>query len=72
MEVAGTEQALRVAKIIKEDGDGYWRRVEIWADDPDAELGHKTLPDDIKRQLHELQVQFRGLGAGRSVVCWRE
>lgn len=72
MEVAGTEQALRVAHIIKEDGDGYWRRVEIWADDPDAELGHKTLPGNVKKQLHELQVQFRGAGAGRSVVCWRD
>ena len=61
MEVAGMEQAGRVARIVR--GREGWGRIEVWRDFPDGEVGGEgELGDDIV---------LRGVGEGRSVVCWR-
>lgn len=63
MEVAGTGQAGRVARMVR--GRRGWGEVEIWRDFPEGvvgEGGEGKVGEDIV---------FRGVGEGRSVVCWR-
>ena len=63
MEVAGTEQAGRVARIVR--GRKGWRKIEVWRDFPDGVVG-----EGGEGELGE-EIVLRGVGEGRSVVCWR-
>lgn len=77
MEVAGTEQAGRVARMVRGRG---WGRVEVWRDFPDGVAGEGVegiIGGDGGRgviggegELGE-EIVLRGVGEGRSVVCWR-
>lgn len=75
LEVAGTEQAVRVAKMVLQQGEyegGLWEKCEIWGDEPDAtEGGVEDLSAEEKREMEELGVGFRGAGMGRSVFFRR-
>lgn len=62
VEVAHLEQALRVARIVQDDGT--FDRIEIWRDEPHAP--HTELHID-----HDFEFKIRGTGNGRSVVCWK-
>lgn len=79
MEVAGTEQAERVARIARGRG---WGKVEIWRDFPDGVVGDRgegRIGGDegiggrgvigVEGELEG--IMLRGVGEGRSVVCWR-
>lgn len=63
MEVAGTEQAGKVARIVR--GRKGWRKIEVWRDFPDGVVG-----EEGEGELGE-EIVVRGVGEGRSVVCWR-
>lgn len=82
MEVAGTEQAGRVARMVRGRGRG-WGRVEVWRDFPDGVAGEGVegrIGGDERiggrgviegeGELGE-EIVLRGVGEGRSVVCWR-
>jgi len=67
MEVADTEQALRVCKVALDMS--FWKRVEVWRDWPDQDVGS----DEQKNAtLGRHQVTFKGSGHGRAVVCWKD
>jgi HemK-like putative methylase len=68
MEVAGTEQAVRVARFVRENARGWWKRIEIWQDVPD---GTEILEGE-EEKAEDVGFTFRGTGPGRSVVCWRD
>jgi methylase of polypeptide subunit release factors len=65
MEVAGTEQALRVAQIAL--NMGFWKSVEVWRDWP----GHTDEFEELTNEITvgEHMVTFKGAGHGRAVVC---
>jgi len=67
MEVAGTEQAVRVARFVRENAKGWWGRIEIWQDVPD---GREVLEGE--EEAEDVGFTFRGTGPGRSVACWRD
>lgn len=80
MEAAGTEQAGRVASMVRGRG---WERVEVWRDFPnsvDSGAGEERIRADeeilgggVVGGEGELggETVLRGVGEGRSVVCWR-
>lgn len=86
VEVAGTDQAVRVAKEVMKWGPpceccpvydddlapGDWKYGEIWGDDPDAVEG---CVEDItaaeKTEVANLPVKLKGAGMGRSVFFSR-
>lgn len=66
LEVAGLQQALRVAALAKKDGS--WMGVEIWRDWPDLKGSGSA---DEARSVSEAEgVLVRGQGHGRAVICW--
>lgn len=86
VEVAGTEQAVRVAREVMTWGPpceccphydddlapGEWKYAEIWGDDPNALEG---CVEDItaaeKMEMAALHVKLKGVGMGRSVFFSR-
>jgi hypothetical protein len=69
-EVADTEQALRVAKLAVEMK--CWKSIEIWRDWPDqTPRSNKLSKEEEHAKVGQRHVTFRGIGHGRSVVCWR-
>ena len=70
VEVAGTEQAVRVVKGIDEEGDGHWDGCQLWHDDWDGRYWDEAVSDG-KDRVGELGVRHLGTGHGRAVVCWR-
>jgi methylase of polypeptide subunit release factors len=65
MEVAGTEQALRIAQIAS--NMRLWKSVEVWRDWP----GHV---DEFAEPINDIimgehVITFKGAGHGRAVVC---
>lgn len=85
LEVGSTEQACRVAQQVIDRsksmyGDGfmmapssYWEVVEIWGDEPDAEVEEVLGVDKEEREELEetFGVKFRGKGVGRSIYFRR-
>jgi methylase of polypeptide subunit release factors len=77
MEVAGTEQAGRVARMVRERTG--WRKIEIWRDFPNGVAaeedvgGHEGIGGRgvIGEGALGEEIVLRGVGEGRSVVCWR-
>lgn len=61
MEVAGCSQAQRVVEMVGRRKE--WGRVEVWRDFLGAEEGVEDVTGD--------GILWRGVGDGRSVVCWR-
>ena len=70
VEVAGTEQAVRVVKDIYGEGNGYWDGCEVWYDDWDGRRPDQGVSDG-KDAARGLGVRHLGAGHGRAVVCWR-
>ncbi|KFY29114.1 hypothetical protein V493_02534 [Pseudogymnoascus sp. VKM F-4281 (FW-2241)] len=82
MEVAGTEQAGRVARMVRKRE--AWGKVEVWRDFPDgvvvADEGEGIVGGDEgnggrgviggEREWGE-EILIRGVGEGRSVICSR-
>lgn len=86
VEVAGTDQALRVAREVMKwmppseycpyhDEDlvpDEWRYGEIWGDDPDAVEGCvEDITPAEKTEMAKLPVHLKGAGKGRSVFVSR-
>lgn len=69
MEVAGTEQAERVTRMVK--GRRKWGKVEIWRDFPKGAVSEGGEGRSGGEGKVGEDVVFRGVGEGRSVVCWR-
>jgi len=63
-EVADMEQACRVAAMA----DKHWATVEIWRDDPGANVGETEYAD--VEHGNQQKVRVRGKGNGRSVVAY--
>ncbi|MCJ1400649.1 hypothetical protein MMC11_003857 [Xylographa trunciseda] len=63
LEVAGTEQAMRVIQGIYKGEDGYWDGCEVWHDDWDGRRSDEG--------AEGLRLRHLGTGHGRAVVCWR-
>jgi methylase of polypeptide subunit release factors len=63
-EVADMEQACRVAAMA----DNHWATVEIWRDDPGANVGETEYADVGHGERQ--RVRIRGQGNGRSVVAY--
>lgn len=81
-EVAGTEQAIRVATDVmhwtgpcwccpwggSELVPGNWKYGEIWGDDPEAVDGClEGLTADERKKMRALRVRLKGAGVGRSL-----
>lgn len=86
VEVAGTDQAVRVAREVMKWGPpcgdcphhddglapGEWKYGEIWGDDPDAMEGCvEDISDAEKMEMENLPVKLKGAGMGRSVLFSR-
>lgn len=86
VEVAGTDQAVRVAREVMKWGPrgeycpiygddlapGEWKYGEIWGDDPDAMEGClEDITDTEKMEMANLPVKLKGAGVGRSVFFSR-
>ncbi|CAK1361197.1 Release factor glutamine methyltransferase [Cercospora beticola] len=63
-EVADLTQAQRVAAMAARQGT--WARVEIWRDEPTAEVVSESV------QIDRHNIAMRGAGHGRSVVAYRD
>ncbi|MCJ1435129.1 hypothetical protein MMC27_004499 [Xylographa pallens] len=70
VEVAGTEQAVRVVEDIHGEGLGYWDGCEVWHDDWDGRRSDQG-GSDGNNGAGGLGVRHLGAGHGRAVVCWR-
>lgn len=67
VEVADMEQAIRVAGMVLEKGNGGWEGCEIWRDWPAG--GGERGGEEVEVQGEKVGV--RGEGNGRAVLAWR-
>ncbi|MCJ1393041.1 hypothetical protein MMC18_005913 [Xylographa bjoerkii] len=70
LEVAGTEQAMRVVEGIVEEADEYWDGCEVWHDDWHGRRREEGSPERANAAGGS-GVRHLGAGHGRAVVCWR-
>ena len=66
LEVADLRQARRVVKMAK--AQDHWAGLEIWRDRPEMEANE--LSDSDQADVESDDVQIKGQGQGRAVVCW--
>ncbi|KAI9813807.1 MAG: hypothetical protein M1827_003597 [Pycnora praestabilis] len=69
LEVADVDQATRVASMAEKES--IWEGIEIWRDWPDETLSPEITEEAKEVQINGRTVAIRGVGHGRSVLCWR-